>query len=69
MKQLLVDYFKIMGEKGVIQIGDEEEYVDVFMLIIFGYFIYCFYLGDCVILMFQEKMLEYSIVLFVKGIL
>lgn len=46
MKQLLVDYLKTMGEKGVIQTGNEAEHADVFMSIIFGYFIHRLHLGD-----------------------
>lgn len=68
MKQLLVDYLKTMGEKGVIQSGDEAEHADVFMSIIFGYFIHRLHLGDRVISMPQEKMLKHSTTLFVKGI-
>lgn len=68
MKQLLVDYLKTMGEKGVIQTGNEAENSDVFMSIIFGYFIHRLHLGDRVISMPQEKMLEHSTALFVKGI-
>ncbi|MGZ3120508.1 TetR/AcrR family transcriptional regulator, partial [Bacillus subtilis] len=68
MKQLLVDYLKTMGEKGVIQTGNEAEHADVFMSIIFGYFIHRLHLGDRVISMPQEKMLEHSTALFVKGI-
>ncbi|WP_345805838.1 TetR/AcrR family transcriptional regulator [Bacillus subtilis] len=68
MKQLLVDYLKTMGEKGVIQTGKEAEHADVFMSIIFGYFIHRLHLGDRVISMPQEKMLEHSTALFVKGI-
>ncbi len=68
MKQLLVDYLKTMSKKGVIQSGDEAEHADVFMSIIFGYFIHRLHLGDRVISMPQEKMLEHSTTLFVKGI-
>ncbi|OOE16093.1 TetR family transcriptional regulator, partial [Bacillus subtilis] len=33
MKQILVDYLKTMGEKGVIKTGNEGENYDVFMSI------------------------------------
>ncbi|CAN2248288.1 putative transcriptional regulator (TetR/AcrR family) (fragment) [Bacillus vallismortis] len=68
MKQLLIDYLKGMSEKGVIQTGDEAEHADVFMSIVFGYFIHRLHLGDRVISMSQKKMLEHSTALFVKGI-
>ncbi|NTU26116.1 TetR/AcrR family transcriptional regulator [Bacillus tequilensis] len=68
MKQLLIDYLKSMGEKGVIQIGDEAEHADVFMSIIFGYFIHRLHLEDRATSMPQKKMLEHSTALFVKGI-
>ncbi len=55
MKQLLVDYLKTMGEKGVIQTGNEAEHADVFMSIIFGYFIHRLHLGDRVISMPRKK--------------
>lgn len=50
------------------EVAMKAEHADVFMSIIFGYFIHRLHLGDRVISMPQEKMLEHSTALFVKGI-
>ncbi|MCY8506912.1 TetR/AcrR family transcriptional regulator [Bacillus atrophaeus] len=69
MKHLLMDYFKELGEKGIIHKGNEEANADVFMSIIFGYFIHRLQLGQRVITLPQDKMIKHSTNIFIEGIL
>lgn len=69
MKKHLISYFKGLTEKNMIRPGCEEANADVFMTMIFGYFIHRLQLGKRVISLPEETMLRHSTEIFVKGII
>ncbi|AVM07195.1 TetR/AcrR family transcriptional regulator [Bacillus velezensis] len=68
VKKHLIVYFKELTKKNMISPGSEEANADVFMTMIFGYFIHRLQLGKRVITLSEETMLKHSTEIFMKGI-
>lgn len=68
MKKDLIVYFKELTKKNIISPGSEEANADVFMTMVFGYFMHRLQLGKRVITLSEETMLKHSTEIFIKGI-
>ncbi|AOC92612.1 putative HTH-type transcriptional regulator YvkB [Bacillus amyloliquefaciens] len=68
VKKDLIVYFKELTKKNIISPGSEEANADVFMTMVFGYFMHRLQLGKRVITLSEETMLKHSTEIFIKGI-